>query len=107
MFLLFLIIIVTCTPHLLKPWHDYHSVLEVRHPLLSVFWGLLLLHMLARIPTLLFWLLSYTEKHSSDFPFLLPTCLLPVGSSLSLILQLILAKFLPLLSASSLLAAPC
>lgn len=54
---------------------------------------------------LLSWLLSHTGQHSSDFPFLLSTCLLPIGTSLPLILLLILAKFLPLLSASSLLAA--
>lgn len=63
------------------------------------------IYMLAHKLILLSWLLSRTGQHSSDFPCLLPTCLLPIGTSLPLILLLILAKFLPLLSASSLLTA--
>lgn len=62
-------------------------------------------YMLAHMCILLFWLLGHSGQHSSDFSFLLPTCLLPIGTSLPLILLLILAKLLPLLSASSLLAA--
>lgn len=102
-------VIATKTPYLLKQGlrskPDKYNNLEVRHLQLPVFLEPTLMYMLAHTLILLSRLLSHPGQHSSDFPSWLPTCLLPIGTSLPLILLLILAKFFPLLSASSLLAA--
>ena len=65
--MLFPIIIISYTPQLLKPWHDNCNILEDTYPLLSVFWGLMLIHIpytLEYICILLVWILSRTEKEA-------------------------------------------